>query len=191
WSSDVCSSDLPQSFQLAVDLGQQRRIQARGHQTMAKAADRCRIRQRSSQIEATEHQEVQTYLQGLFQLDVREPMPLAQQHQLEHAQRRIRLRAAGPTLFPLVQPHQLLLDRLPVDQRMQTHRRRTLDLGLGPREKEAAHHDVPCKIGSVDIFSLRRGSYAAVSYRPPLGWTVEAEWTDVHPITGKRLRSSQ
>jgi len=28
-------------------------------------------------------------------------------------------------------------------------------------------------------------------YRPPLGWTVEAEWTDVHPITGKRLRNRQ
>nr|WP_240733333.1 hypothetical protein [Kerstersia gyiorum] len=46
--------------------------------------------------------------------------------------------------------------------------------------------------GTSDVRAHRWfGVYDVSLYRPPTGWTVEAEWTDVHPLTGKRLRKSQ
>ncbi|WP_442596526.1 hypothetical protein ACSBPU_06285 [Parapusillimonas sp. JC17] len=46
--------------------------------------------------------------------------------------------------------------------------------------------------GTSDVWAHRWfGVYDVILYRPPTGWTVEDEWADLHPHTGKRLRKSQ
>ena len=71
--------------------------------------------------------------------DAAQPVPLPQQHQLEHRQRRVRLGTTSMRGLTLVQTLELVRDLGPVQQLVQLHRRRVLDQRLGAHQEEALH----------------------------------------------------
>ena len=128
------------ALELDIDPAQQHLVELGRDEPIAEAADGGGIREAAvAGLKAGEHHEVQPDLERMLQLRVRQPVPLAQQHQLEHCQRCIGLRPAAMRGLALVQTLELVRDLGPVQQLVQLHRRRVLDQWLGAHQEEAVH----------------------------------------------------
>lgn len=150
-------------LQLAVDERQQPRVEFGLDQAVAEAANGAGIGQLTGRgFETSEDHEVQAHAQGLLQLGIGQTVPLTQQHELEHAQRRIGLGTTGAADLALVQARQLPSNGAPVKQLVQLHARAELDQRARAHQKEAVHRSSPP--GAIGAHRPRTRIRSATSY---------------------------
>ncbi len=169
-------------FELAVDAAKQPLIELGLHQPVAKATDGAGIGHLPGRgVEATEDHEVDAHLERPLEFGIRQPVPLAQQHQLEHRQRRVRLGATAAGELAPVQALELRPDHCPVDELVQPVGRRVFDQGTRAQQEEAlgghglaaaavavtriGHH--PARAGHRGMYQLCNGLLLQI-YNSPL-----------------------